>query len=124
MIDRTFYGDKLFYGEVIDMFDFYGIWNAIFNVADSFVCIGAALVVCTLIFEIIVDEKNKRAEAQKKAQELNEKMAGVTTAPSNEEIEDIKIVPSEGSEAADEGADDKEASCKGEIPTDIGEDLT
>ena len=60
MIDRTFYGDVLFHGEVIDMFDFYGIWHAIFNVADAFVCIGAALVILTLIVEIILEGKEKK----------------------------------------------------------------
>ena len=64
MIDRIFYGEKLFHGEVIDMFDFYGIWNAIFNVADSFVCIGAALTICTLLYDIILEGKKKKAEGK------------------------------------------------------------
>lgn len=96
MIDRTFYGEKIFHGEVIDMFDFYGIWDAIFNVADSFVCVGAALVVCTLIYEIIVEKKDKRKEAQGKASELNKKMTGPSgeiITPSDDEIKDIKISP-------------------------------
>lgn len=96
MIDRTFYGEKIFHGEVIDMFDFYGIWDAIFNVADSFVCVGAALVVCTLIYEIIVEKKDKRKEAQGKASELNKKMTGPSgeiITPSDDEIKDIKIAP-------------------------------
>ncbi len=94
MIDRTFYGDKIFHGEVIDMFDFYGIWDAIFNVADSFVCIGATLVVCTLIYEIIMERKDKRKGAEKKAESLNKKMAGASgedITPSEGEIKDIKI---------------------------------
>ena len=94
MIDRTFYGDKLFYGEVIDMFDFYGIWNAIFNVADSFVCIGAALVVCTLLYEIAKESKQKKAAAEEKASELNDKMlGGADITPTDDEIADIKITP-------------------------------
>lgn len=94
MIDRTFYGDKIFHGEVIDMFDFYGIWDAIFNVADSFVCVGAALVVCTLIYEIIIEKKDKRKEAEGKANLLNKKMSGPSgeiITPSEDEIKDIKI---------------------------------
>lgn len=94
MIDRIFYGDKIFHGEVIDLFDFYGIWDAIFNVADSFVCIGAALVICTLIYEIIADKIAKKEEAKKKALELNSKMAGEAgeiITPSEDEIKDIKI---------------------------------
>ena len=96
MIDRIFYGEKIFHGEVIDMFDFYGIWDAIFNVADSFVCIGAALVVCTLIYEIIVEKKDKRKEAEGKASALNKKMSGEVgevVTPTDEEIKDIKIAP-------------------------------
>ncbi len=76
MIDRTFYGDAIFHGEVIDMFDFYGIWHAIFNVADSFVCIGAALVVLTLIVEIFLEKNDEKKKATAKAEELNAKMAG------------------------------------------------
>lgn len=94
MIDRIFYGEKLFHGAVIDMIDFYGIWDAIFNVADSFVCIGAALVICTLIYDIIMDKKDKKSEAEKKATELNKKMSGEIgqdITPSSEEIKDIKI---------------------------------
>lgn len=68
MIDRIFYGEQLFKGEVIDMFDFYGIWNAIFNVADSFVCIGAALTICTLLYDIIT-ESTKKKKAEKLARE-------------------------------------------------------
>lgn len=66
MIDRIFYGEQLFKGEVIDMFDFYGIWNAIFNVADSFVCIGAALTICTLLYDIITESKKKKSEENPK----------------------------------------------------------
>ena len=76
MIDRTFYGDTIFHGEVIDMFDFYGIWHAIFNVADSFVCIGAALVILTLIVEIILERNDEKKSAVNKAKDLNAKMDG------------------------------------------------
>ena len=96
MIDRIFYGDKLFHGEVIDVFDFYGIWNAIFNVADSFVCIGAALVICSLLYDIIKEKRDKKQEAVKKAEELNEKMSGTDITPSAEENKDIKITKPNG----------------------------
>lgn len=91
MIDRIFYGEsllngtaklfdktffsELFDGRVVDMFDFYGVWNAIFNVADSFVCIGAALTICSLIYSIITDKIEEKKNQQKKAEELNRKMA-------------------------------------------------
>ena len=53
-------------GEVIDFIDFCGIWNAVFNGADSFVCVGASLLVLALVLDIIKEskaEKAKKAEA-------------------------------------------------------------
>ena len=76
MIDRIFYGksffdnpwtifeesfwDELFHGYVVDMFDFCGIWNAIFNVADSFVCVGAALVILSLLLDLIFNKSEEK----------------------------------------------------------------
>ena len=51
-------------GEVIDFIDFYGIWNAVFNGADSFVCVGAGLLILALVKDIIKETKD---EAAKKA---------------------------------------------------------
>lgn len=72
MIDRLGFG---FYvnpetgmGEVIDFIDFCGIWNAVFNGADSFVCVGAGLLMLALVLDII---KESKAEKAKKAAELN-----------------------------------------------------
>ena len=71
MIDRLGFG---FYvnpetglGEVIDFIDFCGIWNAIFNIADSFVCVGAGLLVLALIIDIIKDTKKKHEESATEA---------------------------------------------------------
>lgn len=68
MIDRLGFG---FYvnpntglGEVVDFIDFCGIWNAIFNGADSFVCVGAGLLILALIIDIV---KEYKAEQAKKA---------------------------------------------------------
>ena len=55
MIDRMglgFYVNSEGMGEVIDFIDFCGIWNAIFNGADSFVCVGAGLLILALVLEI------------------------------------------------------------------------
>ncbi|MBQ8546438.1 MAG: signal peptidase II [Clostridia bacterium] len=81
MIDRIFYGEALFKGEVIDMFDFYGIWNAIFNVADSFVCVGAALTICTLLYDIITSKSNDK---KKTAEASNPTSENKPTEPSND----------------------------------------
>jgi len=54
--------DRLFLGYVIDFIDFTLIKFAIFNVADSFVCVGAGILVLYLILDIVRDLK---AEKQK-----------------------------------------------------------
>ena len=44
--------DRILYGYVIDMIDFRVINFAVFNVADSFVCIGAGLVILCLVLDL------------------------------------------------------------------------
>ena len=64
MIDRVglgFYVNSAGRGEVIDFIDFCGIWNAIFNGADSFVCVGAGLLILALALDI-----NKETQSAKK----------------------------------------------------------
>lgn len=80
MIDRLGFG---FYvnpvtglGEVVDFIDFCGIWNAIFNGADSFVCVGAGILMLALVIDIV---KEFKAEKEKQAlanAETNESEAG------------------------------------------------
>ena len=63
MIDRLgfgFYVNESGMGEVIDFIDFCGIWNAIFNGADSFVCVGAGLLVLALVLDIIKESKAQK----------------------------------------------------------------
>lgn len=50
MIDRTFYGEMLFDGAVVDFIEAAFIDFPVFNVADSAVCIGAALLIVYMIF--------------------------------------------------------------------------
>ena len=50
MIDRIFYGDTLFCGEVIDFIYFKLIDFPVFNIADCAVCIGEALLIIYVIF--------------------------------------------------------------------------
>ena len=55
MIDRLgfgFYVNPDGMGEVVDFIDFCGIWNAVFNGADSFVCVGAALLILVLLIDL------------------------------------------------------------------------
>ena len=71
MIDRTFRGGVLFDGAVVDFIDFRLINFAVFNVADSFVCVGAVL----LVLSVILDEKKareKKASAAKAEENGND----------------------------------------------------
>ncbi len=75
MIDRLgmgFYVNNNGIGEVVDFIDFCGIWNAIFNVADSFVCVGAGLLILALVMDLV---KEIKAERAKKADEADENKA-------------------------------------------------
>lgn len=49
--------DRIALGYVVDMLEFDFMEFAIFNVADSFVCIGAGLVILMLIIELIKESK-------------------------------------------------------------------
>ncbi len=53
--------DRIAFGEVTDFIYFKLIDFAIFNGADSFVCVGAGLLVFALILEIAKEERKKRA---------------------------------------------------------------
>lgn len=73
MIDRLglgFYVNAQGFGEVIDFIDFCGIWSAVFNGADAFVCVGAGLLILALVIDII---KESKAEKAAKAAENEEK---------------------------------------------------
>lgn len=52
--------DRLSLGYVIDFLYFKLIDFAIFNVADSFVCVGAGLLILSLILDIIKEEREKK----------------------------------------------------------------
>ena len=64
MIDRTFYGETLFDGAVIDFFDFclFPFWKWIFNVADIAVCVGVGVYALYVILEEVGDYKKRKAE--------------------------------------------------------------
>ena len=87
MIDRLgfgFYVNEKGMGEVIDFIDFCGIWNAIFNGADSFVCVGAGLLILALVIDLVKEYKEEAAkknaateavEPEIQAAELNDETA-------------------------------------------------
>ena len=56
--------DRVRLGFVVDFIDFYAfpsVWKWVFNVADSFVCIGAGLLMLYLVLDIIREGKEKKA---------------------------------------------------------------
>ena len=62
--------DRVFLGYVVDFLDFTLINFAVFNVADSFVCIGAGMMIVYLVIDLIREiklEKAKKAEEQNNA---------------------------------------------------------
>lgn len=60
MVDRTAFG------YVIDMIDFHIIWKWVFNVADSCVCVGAGIIILSLILDIIKEAKGKKKKDENK----------------------------------------------------------
>ena len=65
MIDRTILG------YVIDFIDFYAfpsVWMYVFNVADSFVCVGAVMLMYYLIVETVKETKAAKAAKTLKAE--------------------------------------------------------
>ena len=57
--------DRLVYGKVVDFIDFFGIWHAIFNVADSFVVVGAIMLIVYLIVAEVKEYKAQKASEPK-----------------------------------------------------------
>jgi len=74
--------DRIRFGYVIDFFDFCAfpkIWYWVFNVADSFVCVGAGLLALWLILDTV---KEMKAE---KLQKAAANRADLTSAESSQE---------------------------------------
>ena len=66
MIDRIFNGENVGAGVVIDFLDFCAfpeVWKWIFNVADSFVCVGVALLFLSFVLEEVKRFRKNRSES-------------------------------------------------------------
>ena len=53
--------DRVGLGYVVDFIDFRLINFAVFNGADSFVCVGAGLLMLALILDLVKEAKAKKA---------------------------------------------------------------
>ena len=84
MIDRTVLG------YVVDMIDFRLIDFAVFNGADSFICVGAGLMVFFLVRDIIREGKAKSAPV------VTDESAPVVTDESAPVVSDESAPESEG----------------------------
>lgn len=103
MIDRIFRTGEIYKGEkvVVDFIDFYAfpkIWSAIFNVADSFVCVGAALLILWCLISTVNEAK---AEKVKNTQETPDptkpdKKSADNRDISNNDINDLDGVLCDG----------------------------
>ena len=58
--------DRIAMGYVVDFIDFRLINFAVFNGADSFVCVGAGLLILSLVLEIVNESKEASAKKNQK----------------------------------------------------------
>ena len=64
--------DRIAYGKVIDFIDFCAfprLWSWIFNGADSFVCVGAGLLILWYVLEEVKNYKKTKAQAGESSNE-------------------------------------------------------
>ena len=54
--------DRILLGYVVDFIDFTLIDFAVFNVADSFVCVGAGIMILCLVIDLVKEIKQERAQ--------------------------------------------------------------
>lgn len=59
--------DRIFLGFVVDFIDFYAfpkVWMWVFNIADSFVCVGAGLVILYILLDTVKEVKKVKGKRQ------------------------------------------------------------
>ena len=56
--------DRIALGYVVDMIDFTLINFAVFNGADSFVCVGAGLLILALVLDMVKEAKTKKKDGK------------------------------------------------------------
>ncbi len=76
--------DRIFLGYVVDFIDFTLIDFAVFNVADSFVCVGAGFLCVYLLYDTIQESRALKAN---RASAMTEEEREAENAPAPEEEE-------------------------------------
>ena len=102
--------DRIALGYVVDFIDVYGIRFAVFNVADSFVCVGATVLAATLLWQIYLEW---RATQKKTAPEAPHEASSLETPsdfPSVEATGDSSSTEETDFSPAVEKADSNDAS--------------
>lgn len=104
--------DRIAYGYVVDMIDFCGIWQFVFNVADSCVCIGAGLIVIYCLMGMV---RERRAASQSTDACADTVALTEPEAETNSETEN-------GSEPASETAVAPDLQSESDTETDVNPD--
>ena len=82
--------DRIWLGYVIDFIDFTLIDFAIFNVADSFVCVGAGILIVYLLLDIVKDAKKEKALTTEQATQAATEEATEETAEETDHDERVE----------------------------------
>ncbi|MBQ9780826.1 MAG: signal peptidase II [Clostridia bacterium] len=90
--------DRIFLGYVVDMIDFRLINFAVFNVADSFVCVGAGLLMLYIILTCIQEYKEEKAKKLALAEGEDLTCDDAAEASVEESVEETVETPEEALE--------------------------
>ena len=66
--------DRVRLGFVVDFIDFYAfpnLWIWVFNIADSFVCVGAGMMMLYIILDTVKEFKNSKSKAAQASTEVD-----------------------------------------------------
>ncbi len=77
--------DRVALGYVVDMIEVYFIEFAIFNVADSFVCVGAGLMILCMIIDMVKEAREEKQARLAAARQYNMTDEAVTEISNEEE---------------------------------------
>ena len=82
--------DRVFLGYVVDMIDFRLINFAVFNVADSFVCVGAGLLMLYIILTGVKEYKEEKAAKLAAEGVIEDEVIETEEVTETEELEDTE----------------------------------
>ncbi len=119
--------DRFLLGYVIDMIDFRLINFAVFNVADSFVCVGAGIMMVWLLYSIVLEVRAEKARAQDALEEPNDEEDIVDDLLEYETDEtegpaEPEVIPAEAAEPETDPAEDAGSEPSPVEPTDPSPD--